>query len=117
MQPTYTDHFTVYTSNRWEDWSRPEIDQCFASMSPSEAALLKKGNSVWYDGEPYHPNGKVYGYTHVILTDVENGNFHHSGGFFGLSRLYKLVDPGRLSILLQQKKSCLFDILQKLCSI
>lgn len=43
----------------------------FKALSFDVAKNLKAGDSIWKDDEPYHGNGKVYGFTYLTIEKVE----------------------------------------------
>ena len=72
----------------------PEVAECFREFSAEEISALKKGEEVWVDGEPYHLNGKVYGYTRIGFSGRRDPVFPE--------RLFKLADPKKLEALVKQ---------------
>lgn len=46
-------------------------DGVFKALSFDVAKNLKAGDSIWKDDEPYHGNGKVYGFTYLKIVKVE----------------------------------------------
>ena len=101
----------VFHYNRWNGIEVPEIATCFALMKLDEVRGLKKGNEVWKDLEPYHPNGKVYGYSRIIISrrEKDGSAFEYEGmnvsGSFSLEewrRTFRLTDQEKLEALLGQ---------------
>lgn len=106
----------VFHYNKWAGLELPELVRCFEPMSEEEITNLQVGDTVWLDLEPYHLNGKVYGYSRVRITDEEEREysgkrlryFHyksegHSGLFLAdrRARAFKLVDANKLERLLE----------------
>jgi hypothetical protein len=46
----------------------PKLAECFTQITESRKKKLNVGDSIWVDLEPYHPSGKVYGFTMVKIT-------------------------------------------------
>lgn len=69
--------FRVYHFNLWADFdARKELRPFFSHLDHKELFALKPGDTVWIDEEPYHPQGKVYGYTKRKISSITevNGN-------------------------------------------
>ncbi len=87
------EELNVFYYNKWRGVDLPEIAECFSQLSPKAVNNLKKGDEVWIDDEPYHLNGKVYGYTRVEFSEAVDGN---------LLRLFECVDPPKLEVLVKK---------------
>ncbi|MCX6749618.1 MAG: hypothetical protein NTW17_02640 [Candidatus Pacearchaeota archaeon] len=82
----------VFYYNEWRGVNKPEVCECFSRLSPKEVANLKPGEEIWYDDEPYHLNGKVYGYTRTTAPV----NPSSTGPFF------RCVDTKKLEALIKK---------------
>ena len=63
--------FHVYYFNKWAGFETEELHQFFERLTHEELFLLKRGDIVWVDQEPYHREGKVYGYTKRVVWGTE----------------------------------------------
>lgn len=109
---------TIYFYNKWSDFENQEINKCFISLLGSEVEILKIGDLVWVNDEPYDPKGKVYGYTAHVLDKIEiNGQdfklyFKNSTTSFQLwpdLPVYKIKDSENLKKLIENNpKSLIF---------
>ncbi|GEM_PF-2810828 len=63
--------FNVFYFNQWKGFETKELFQYFSHLDSKELFALKRGDVVWIDEEPYHRNGKVYGYTKRVVWSVE----------------------------------------------
>jgi hypothetical protein len=88
------ENMTVFYYNKWRGVDLPELRECFAQLSAAEVAELKKDDEVWIDDEPYHLNGKVYGYTRTVCSDTTHSDYSFP--------LFKCVDPKRLEALIKE---------------
>jgi len=68
---TFPVGFSVYYFNQWVNFETRELRQFFSHLDSNELFALKQGDIVWVDEEPYHRDGKVYGYTKRMVTDTE----------------------------------------------
>ena len=84
---------SVFYYNKWRGVDFPELRACFRQLSANEIAGLKQGDEVWIDGEPYHLNGKVYGFTQIVYPGKEKDNF---------LQLFKCVNPKKLEALVTE---------------
>lgn len=62
---------TVFYFNQWAEFQNDEIRDCFESLTKDQALSLKAGEVVWQDKDNYHPKGKLYGYTAIQITEIE----------------------------------------------
>jgi len=69
--PVFPAGFHVYYFNQWAGFETKELHQFFAHLTPEELLGLKQGDVVWVDQEPYHRDGKVYGYTKRVVWGTE----------------------------------------------
>lgn len=90
------ERLNVFYYNQWRGVDLPELRECFSQLSTDEVANLKQGDEVWIDGEPYHLNGKVYGYTRVAFSGQVDSDHP--------PQLFKCVDPQKLEALVQEHK-------------
>lgn len=58
------------SSNLWTGHECPMIKDCFRELSYDEVLNLTAGSEVYVDQDPIHPNGHVYGYHCVAVTEV-----------------------------------------------
>ncbi len=86
----------VFFYNRWREVDLPSVRECFERLSPQEILTLKPGDEVWYNDEPYHLNGKVYGYTRGIIKETPPKNDIAS------TVLFKLTHPRNLKTLIEE---------------
>jgi hypothetical protein len=118
----------VFYYNKWTELQVPEVGQCFKRVSIDDVVEIAKegtvedavwkieqGELVWFDQEPYHHHGKVYGYSGLRVRRMEltidpereekSVRMYIGGGFTTLSskysgRVYTLENPKRLRELL-----------------
>lgn len=68
---------SVFYHNRWTNFDNKEIADLFIPLTREEIEMLVVGDYVWTDDEPYHPAGKVYGFTYNEIIDISQseGNY------------------------------------------
>ena len=86
----YPKGFTIITYDLYKNINRREIVDCFYKMTKEEYEQLNIGDEYWYDAEPYHANGKVYGFTKRFKSDEK----------ISYDRLYKLIDKDKFTKLI-----------------
>ena len=65
---------SIYYQNEWRNFRSTELQDLFVRMNEEELKKLLIGDSVWINDEPYHPAGKVYGYTYVKILGMVSDN-------------------------------------------
>jgi len=111
----------VFYFNRWKGVDMPGVARCFERLTEEEILVLKPGDAIWKDMEPYHLHGKVYGYTRTtILSEEEkpHGKWlnHEYGGFLVKpewayhQRIFRLVDSEGLEALIKEYGSLITKI-------
>lgn len=103
--------YDIFHYNRWRGVEVPEIHACFTELTTTEKKKLKKGERIWLDLEPYHLNGKVYGYSGVEIKRKQvSGRYlgyifespQHAGGFsVAYKAIWKLTDEQKLEELVK----------------
>ncbi|MEK6862381.1 MAG: hypothetical protein AABY07_10555 [Nanoarchaeota archaeon] len=86
----------IFYYNRWRGVDLPQVRECFKKLSPGEIASLKPGDEIWYDDEPYHLNGKVYGYTRAVVKRTPSKSEAAS------PILWRLTNPQGLKALIEE---------------
>ncbi|MBI2146069.1 hypothetical protein HYU22_01880 [Candidatus Woesearchaeota archaeon] len=105
----------IFYYNRWRGVEVREIHDCFKALGLKELKQLKEGDTIRLDLEPYHLNGKVYGYSAVKIKGVhrKSGSKEYTyespscqGGFtidkHYRPRMWKLVNQSKLEALIVQ---------------
>ena len=105
----------IFYYNRWRGVEVREIHDCFKALEPQGMKQLKPGDTIWLNLEPYHLNGKVYGYSAVKIQGVhrKSGAKEYTyesrscqGGFRMDQqyhpRMWKLTNRSKLEALIQQ---------------
>ncbi len=107
----------IFYYNQWNGIRLPEIAECFTAMPTKAVTKLKVGAEVWRDLEPYHPNGKVYGYSRLIITRRQKKGraFEYEGlgvrgGFSSeYGKIFRLTNPRHLGSLVREYGSRITD--------
>ncbi len=88
--------------NQWTGLQNREVGKCFAPATLEELQSLKKGDDIWIDEDPIHPNGKVYGFLRSTFKKFEDGMVYHSSGYGSLlHKFYILKDEDQLRSLIE----------------
>lgn len=86
---------TVLYYNKWTGFENRDISSCFSQLNKKDISSLKIGDEIWRDEEPYDLNGKVYGYTRRVISDIKDSRIYFGTGGFSsfdlISGLYKLI--------------------------
>lgn len=82
----------VLTYNKWTGHDSDEIAPHFRKATRSDIRNLKKGDVIWIDEDPIHPNGKVYGFIKHKVIRMEGEGIHFDGGFTTLHERIFFVD-------------------------
>lgn len=113
--PIFPTGFHVYYFNQWAGFETKELHQFFSHLDAEELFALKRGDIVWIDEEPYHRDGKVYGYTKRVVWGTE---LHPTGSLrvdFGPTGSMRFLPGGRgRSITKVQDEQALKNMLEKL---
>ena len=90
----------IFYYNKWRGIELPEVAECFSHLSKEEVMNLKQGDEVWVDKEPYHLNGKVYGYTKIQFSETMND--------YQKTQFFKVNSPEKLEKLVQKHGDLIF---------
>lgn len=109
--------------NRWRGVEIKGIGACFDRLEEKDYETISPGDELWVDPDPLHPNGKVYGFAKVKVSNVEddpdgkNKRVHYSGRFVGsgfsntcLGRFYQLTDTDALETLVAEHGDKMTDL-------
>ncbi len=97
--------------NRWNGLKTKHVSPLFILLTFEEVAGLSEGTQIWFDQDPIHPQGKVYGFLQRTITGVDKLSETQLGVNFndGFSRikkggqikLYRLLDENALRELIK----------------
>jgi len=101
--------------NQWNGLDNREIFTLFAPLDFDQVAVLRPGQSFWYDQDPIYHHGKVYGYVRKVVTRVEMVDkdklrLHFRDGMTtvergrGNSKVYDLLNPESLVRLVSEDR-------------
>lgn len=57
--------------NRWTGWESEKVREAFQELNFNEVKRLRPNDQIWFDVDPLHPNGKVYGFVLVEIKNIE----------------------------------------------
>ena len=88
--PVFPVDYSVFYFNQWKDFDASvALKKHFSPICAEEIFMLKRGDIIWVDEEPYYHRGKVYGYTKRIVTSAdlqEDGSFHMTLGYWSYAK-------------------------------
>lgn len=85
----------VLTYNKWTRHDSDKVAPHFRKATPTDIQNLKKGDAIWLNQDPIHPNGKVYGFVKHKVTRKEGAGIHFDNGFTSNHDKIYFVDDER----------------------